>query len=377
MIAHSPLGGPRRAGASIGGPSAGRDRRRRTARRRPRSPSPGCSGSRRPSSRSPARGGPRRRGRPRAPRARLDAATSARPRARRADRRRVAAAQADAEVVVVMGIPGAGKTRVAEELRRPGLRPAQPRRARRHPARAGRRARRGAGVGRAAGRARQHVPLARVAELRDRGRGPARGRRRAASGSTRRSPRRRSTSSSGCSSASARSRRPRSCEPLARREPGVHAPTSQMRALRELEPPSADEGFAGVEQVPFERTRRAGRRAGVFVAAAALRRPAGSRRSRRRPERSSPGLRLEPGRHAGRARRVAARLSAEVSGPWRARVPAPRRPADLLVPPAAPGLPLAFARAHGVDPARSVLVGTSAAHRTLATTLGARYRSVG
>src|ERR671922_1296827 len=29
---------------------------------------------------------------------------------------------------------------------------------------------------------------------------------------------------------------------LARREPGVHAPTSQMRALRELEPPSADEG---------------------------------------------------------------------------------------------------------------------------------------
>jgi hypothetical protein len=29
---------------------------------------------------------------------------------------------------------------------------------------------------------------------------------------------------------------------LARREPGMHAPTSQMRALRELEPPSADEG---------------------------------------------------------------------------------------------------------------------------------------
>ena len=38
---------------------------------------------------------------------------------------------------------------------------------------------------------------------------------------------------------------------LARREPGVLAPTSQMRALRELEPPSTDEGFAGVEQVPF------------------------------------------------------------------------------------------------------------------------------
>ena len=41
--------------------------------------------------------------------------------------------------------------------------------------------------------------------------------------------------------------------------------------------------------------------------------------------------------------------------------------------PPLPGLLLAFARAHGVDPARSTLVGTSAAHRTLAATLGARY----
>jgi histidinol phosphatase-like enzyme len=44
--------------------------------------------------------------------------------------------------------------------------------------------------------------------------------------------------------------------------------------------------------------------------------------------------------------------------------------------PPLPGLPLAFARAHGVDPARSVLVGTSPAHRTLATTLGARLVEV-
>src|SRR5919201_2165428 len=56
---------------------------------------------------------------------------------------------------------------------------------------------------------------------------------------------------------------------LARREPGLHAPTSQMRALRELEPPSADEGFAAVEQVAFVRAPRAGL-AGVFAAAAAV-----------------------------------------------------------------------------------------------------------
>ena len=61
---------------------------------------------------------------------------------------------------------------------------------------------------------------------------------------------------------------------LARREPGVHAPTSQMRALRELEPPSADEGLAGVEQVAFARTPPSGQaRVGVFVAAAALGQP--------------------------------------------------------------------------------------------------------
>jgi hypothetical protein len=47
---------------------------------------------------------------------------------------------------------------------------------------------------------------------------------------------------------------PEELRELARREPGVHAPTSQMRALRELEPPSADEGLAGVEQVAFART---------------------------------------------------------------------------------------------------------------------------
>jgi hypothetical protein len=41
--------------------------------------------------------------------------------------------------------------------------------------------------------------------------------------------------------------------------------------------------------------------------------------------------------------------------------------------PPLPGLPLAFARVHGIDPARSTLIGVTGAHRTLATTLGARY----
>ena len=41
--------------------------------------------------------------------------------------------------------------------------------------------------------------------------------------------------------------------------------------------------------------------------------------------------------------------------------------------PPLPGLVLAFAREHEVDPVASVLVGTSSAHRTLAGTLGAQF----
>jgi len=41
-----------------------------------------------------------------------------------------------------------------------------------------------------------------------------------------------------------------------------------------------------------------------------------------------------------------------------------------------PGLPLVFARRHGIDLTRSLVVGTSAAHRTLATALGARHLSL-
>src|SRR5262245_3498926 len=37
---------------------------------------------------------------------------------------------------------------------------------------------------------------------------------------------------------------PEELRELAKREPGIHAPTTQMRSLRELERPSADEGFA-------------------------------------------------------------------------------------------------------------------------------------
>ncbi len=168
---------------------------------------------------------------------------------------------------------------------------------------------------------------------------------------------------------------PEELRAVARREPGVHAPTSQMRTLRELEPPAADEGFAGVEQMPFERTpptRRA--QAGVFVAAAAVRKGAVDQ-----GDRSAPHLIFDwsPDGTVGELAELVALLSAEATGPVESALcPHPAGPPTCWCRPPLPGLPLAFARKHAVDPSRSVLVGTSPAHRTLATTLGARYVQV-
>jgi aryl-alcohol dehydrogenase-like predicted oxidoreductase/predicted kinase len=157
---------------------------------------------------------------------------------------------------------------------------------------------------------------------------------------------------------------PEELREASRREPWLLAPTSLMRAARELEPPAADEGFSSVERVPFIRAERGGV-PGVFVAAAAL----GERDELVTELPEAPHLVFDWG--DGDLRPLAARVRAPVvetgacshgGGP----------PVCWCRPPL-PGLPLAFARRRGVDPARSLLVGTSAAHRTLAAALGARF----
>jgi aryl-alcohol dehydrogenase-like predicted oxidoreductase/predicted kinase len=162
---------------------------------------------------------------------------------------------------------------------------------------------------------------------------------------------------------------------LARTDQGTLAPTSQMRTVRELEPPSADEGFAAVEQVAFTRAPWTDRtRGGVFVAAAALRRHGGRAVAEIDP--AAPHLVFDwiP---EGAPEDVAA-LAPHVSGPVESAVCRhPGGPPICWCRPPLPGLPLAFARRHDVDPARSTVVGASAAHRTLATTLGARYVEIG
>jgi diketogulonate reductase-like aldo/keto reductase len=163
---------------------------------------------------------------------------------------------------------------------------------------------------------------------------------------------------------------------LARREPGALAPTQQMRAVRELEPPSADEGFAEVEVIEFARAPApAGSGAGVFVAAAALEAPEAERAlAGLAPD--APHLLFDwrPDGAPEQLAPIAARVRATVSGPVETAIcPHGGGPPRCWCRPPLPGLPLAFAHAHGLDPARCALVGTSAAHRTLAAALGARY----
>jgi hypothetical protein len=168
---------------------------------------------------------------------------------------------------------------------------------------------------------------------------------------------------------------PEQIKAAARREPWLMAPTAQMRALRELEPPSLDEGFSAVEKVPFARQALRGDRPGVFVgAAAATSQAIGSALAEAYP--AAPHLLFDwaPGADAGALRDRAARVADAVTGPVQVAVcPHPAGPPICWCRPPLPGLPLAFAHAHAIDPGRSILVGSSPAHRTLAATLGARY----
>jgi len=168
---------------------------------------------------------------------------------------------------------------------------------------------------------------------------------------------------------------PEELQAVTRREPGLLAPTSQMRALRELEPPSTDEGFAAVEQVPFARGPSGRGQPGVLVAAAAMRQP-GWKQALEHGGRDAPHLIFDwsPGGAADALTADVARLATEVAGPVESALcPHAAGPPKCWCRPPLPGLPLVWARTHGVDLSRSILVGSSPASRTLAKTLGARY----
>ncbi len=152
----------------------------------------------------------------------------------------------------------------------------------------------------------------------------------------------------------------------ARAHPDLLTPTRQMRAFRELEPPADDEGFASIEHLTFTRAERAGR-PGVFVAAAA----AAAATSGRLAE-DAPRLLFDWRPDGDTDDLEAFASSLRPTAEW-AACTHPGGPPTCWCRPPLPGLVLDFARRRGVDPARSVLVGASPAHRALANALGAQY----
>ncbi|HEY2437757.1 MAG TPA: aldo/keto reductase, partial [Solirubrobacteraceae bacterium] len=144
---------------------------------------------------------------------------------------------------------------------------------------------------------------------------------------------------------------PDALKELARRQPGVLTPTSQMRTLRELEPPSTDEGLASVERVPFVRRPTAGHTAaGVFVAATALRRP-GWAHALEEGDRGAPHLVFDwsPDGQMGALDACVALLRTTVHGTIESALcPHAAGPPVCWCRPPLPGLPLAFARAHRI-----------------------------
>jgi len=169
---------------------------------------------------------------------------------------------------------------------------------------------------------------------------------------------------------------PEDLRPVARREPGLLMPTSQMRAQRELEVPSIDEGLVQVDRLPFSRAATSLRtQMGVFVAAGAM---TGThwKSAIEQGNPRAPHLVFDwcPKGCSDALVAAAGLLSAVVTGPVESSVcqHGVGPPACWCRPPL-PGLLLAFARVHSVDPSRSLVLGTTPAHRRLAMTIGAEY----
>jgi NADPH-dependent 2,4-dienoyl-CoA reductase/sulfur reductase-like enzyme/aryl-alcohol dehydrogenase-like predicted oxidoreductase/nitrite reductase/ring-hydroxylating ferredoxin subunit len=140
-------------------------------------------------------------------------------------------------------------------------------------------------------------------------------------------------------------------------------PGALQRFLRDLEPPTADEGFAELTIVPFARRPRPERvRGGVFVALEVA--------ERSRP----PGddLVLVFGWRPGATEVDEAEYSRRLATPVRF-CPHPAGPPRCWCRPPLPGLLVEFAERHGLDLAKSTVVGTSHAHASMARAVGARF----
>jgi aryl-alcohol dehydrogenase-like predicted oxidoreductase len=178
---------------------------------------------------------------------------------------------------------------------------------------------------------------------------------------------------------------------LGRTDPAALAPHAVSRMARDLEPPTLDEGFAQVEVVPFERDVHGDGRAGIAVAVDALDELEGEQLEAalaevhaHRPV-DAPCLLFawrpdsDPASLAS-SRSVAAIREALGDGGAPVEVamcPHPAGPPICWCRPPLPALFLAFAHRHGLKLRASTLFGRSGSDRRVARVLGMSFVAIG
>jgi len=147
---------------------------------------------------------------------------------------------------------------------------------------------------------------------------------------------------------------------LARKDENLVRPTVLFRMARELEPPELDEGFAEIDVVPFVREKRAHwTKSATLVSLDAF-----------DPARAYDEPLLVFGWDPDG---VLTHATPTVGDVMICRHPA-GAPTCWCRPPL-PGLVVAFLEKHGVDPEKSVMIGGSTAHQAIARALGIEFRS--
>jgi predicted kinase len=157
----------------------------------------------------------------------------------------------------------------------------------------------------------------------------------------------------------------RELQAAAKHDPNLMLPHTVARMARDLERPDADEGFASIEVIPFTREEPAGIAASAVPFDAPVAPPDGPLLVFGwRPGADEAFLDIVRARFASRLSRgaiVEVAICPHADG----------APTCWCRPPL-PGLWLAFARKYGVDPRKSSFAVTSPAHRAMAAELGAR-----
>jgi aryl-alcohol dehydrogenase-like predicted oxidoreductase len=173
---------------------------------------------------------------------------------------------------------------------------------------------------------------------------------------------------------------PRELATRVKEDPAAIGPNAVYRMTRDLEPPTTDEGFASIEMVPFVRRHAPARgRPGVLLPLTDSDLDAILNRLAERAPPGAPCLLFAWRPGADDAAIERARLFGDEIARASGRVvevaicPHPAGPPTCWCRPPLPGMWAAFARRHEIDPRESVLVGAASADRSLARAAGLTF----